>query len=71
MIHVVAFTSKGVGVASVPKGGLTKEDSKYFDFKAYYLLIDWLTEKVPLAALLTAVNIPSLNMNTQQQQQQQ
>ena len=70
MIHVVAFTSKGVGVASVPKGGLTKEDSKYFDFKAYYLLIDWLTEKVPLAALLTAVNIPSLNMNTQQQQQQ-
>lgn len=40
MIHVVAFTSKGVGVASVPKGGLTKEDSEYFDFKAYYLLIN-------------------------------
>ena len=32
-IRVAAFTRKGVGVASVPKVGLTKEDSTYFDFK--------------------------------------
>ena len=32
-IRVAAFTRKGVGVESVAKVALTKEDSKYFDFK--------------------------------------
>ena len=37
-ISVAAFTSKGVGVASVPKVELTKEDSKYFDFKDSFFI---------------------------------
>lgn len=37
-IRVAAFTSKGVGVASVPKVELTKEDSKYFDFKDSFFI---------------------------------
>ena len=32
-IRVAAFTRKGVGMESAEKVALTKEDSKYFDFK--------------------------------------